>query len=213
MNLSSFFTSRINDKENIKAIFNNLFTYTSRDEIDKIDPDYFISALSETIREYTCFICFQVPLNPIQCASCLKIICKTCQKSIKCPFCRKDFQKKELDMFAKNVFESLKLECQNCKKYNKEGSKNLKVSEYLNHIKNCEFSDYKCLTCNKIIFHSKEKCYEHAQKCGFSDSICSYCTKIIKYYLLKEHQFKCGLEKLPCELCLTKIERKKIEDH
>ena len=89
----------------------------------------------------------------------------------------------------------------------------IKVSEYLKHLYNCDFSDYQCLTCKKIILHSKKKCYEHAHFCGYSDSSCSYCLKNIKLYLKKEHEIKCGDELISCDFCFTLLERKKMDNH
>ena len=84
----------------------------------------------------------------------------------------------------------------NCEKYNKKITK-LRVSEYINHLKHCDYSDYQCLICKKIIPNSKQKCYEYAHFCGYSDIYCSFCSKSIKLYIKKEHEIKCGEEMIP----------------
>ena len=185
---------RYNEKEVIKNIFKKLFAYSSYDDEYRIDTDFFIEDFSDTVKEFTCPICLQVSLNPIVCSDCNHIFCKTCQRSIKCPLCKRDFREKKLDGLTRRIFETLLLKCKNCEKYNLGGSGKIKISEYLNHLRNCEFSDYICLTCNKIIYHSKPNCYKHAKICGYSDSLCSYCSKTIKLYLKKEHENKCGVE-------------------
>ena len=134
----------------------------------------------------------------------------------KCSNCQDIFEPKELDRTLRNVLEKLLLKCPNCNKYNKEKvakSNIMKVSEYNNHILNCEYSDYQCLICKKLFQHCKKRCYEHAHFCGYSDSICCYCSKNIKLYLKKEHEIECGKEIIECDLCNNKLERKKMENH
>ena len=208
------FLSRSEEKTDIKKIFDKLFVFTLDGKINKIDTKLFLKDFGEIIQEFECPICLQFPLNPIQCSKCLKIICKTCQMTSKCALCREVFEQKELDRILKNIFEKLLLRCQNCDKYSRNLKSNkIKVSQYLNHLSNCEYSDYQCLTCKKIIPHSKEKCYEHAHFCGYSNSSCCYCSKSIKLYLKKDHEIKCGEELIPCDFCLTELERKKMENH
>lgn len=81
---------------------------------------------------------------------------------------KKWFPKKDLDGLERRVFETLLLKCPDCEKYSFNGSEIIKVSGYLKHLRNCEFSDYKCLTCNKNI-HSKEKCYDHPKYADFQN--------------------------------------------
>ena len=214
INKELLFSSRNNEKEEIKKNFDKLFVYTLNGQINKIDTKYFLRDFSEIVQEVECPICLQFPLNPIQCSKCLKIFCKTCQIKNTCPICRDEFKEKELERILKNILDKLLLRCQNCEKYNKKLNLNkIKVSQYVNHLSNCEFSDYQCLVCKIIIQHSKQKCYEHAHFCGYSDSTCSYCSKSIKLYLKKEHEVKCGEELIPCEFCQTQLERKKMENH
>ena len=211
--MKKFFTSRNDEKEAIKEIFDQLFVFTTKNQINKIDTKLFIKDFNEIIQEVECPICLQFPLEPIQCSKCLKIFCKKCQINQKCPICRDLFIRKELDRILKNILDKLLLKCQNCEKYGFVKSNKIKVSQYLEHLKNCNYSDYQCLTCKKIILHSKRECFEHAHFCGYSDSSCCYCLKSIKKYLKKEHETKCGEELVECDFCNTKLERKYLENH
>ena len=208
------FSSRNSEKVEIKKIFDKLFVYTSKEPINRINTKLFIKDFEEIVQEFECPICLQFPLEPIQCSKCLKIFCKQCQINNKCPMCRELFVQKDIDRILKNIMDKLLLRCGNCEKYNivLKISK-VKVSEYINHLKKCDYSDYQCLTCKKIISHSKKDCLEHAHFCGYSDSSCCYCLKSLKLYLKKEHETKCGEELVECEFCQTKLERKKIENH
>ena len=211
---SLIFPSRDNEINEIKKNFDKLFHYSSNNPINKIDTKLFIKDFSEIIQEVECPICLQFSLNPVQCSKCLRIFCKTCQINNQCSICRETFISKELDRILKNILDKLLLNCQNCRKYGSLKTINkIKVSEYSKHLYKCEFSDYQCLTCKKIIQHSKKKCYEHAHFCGYSDSSCCYCFKNIKLYLKKEHEIKCGEEIISCELCNIKLERKKLDNH
>ena len=211
LGIKSQFPSRNSEIIEIKKNFNNLFIYISNNQINKIDTKLFLKDFEEIVQEVECPICLQFPLNQIQCSQCLKIFCKECQTKEKCPICRNEFKPKELDRTLKNILDKLLLKCKKCEKYKR--STKIKTSEYINHLKNCDYSDYQCLFCKKIIQNSKQKCYEHAHFCGFSDSYCSYCKKSIKLFIKKEHEIKCGEEMVPCEFCNIKFERKKMENH
>ena len=212
---NKIFPSRNNENNEIIQIFDKLFVYNSTDPIKNIDTKLFHKDFREIVEEVECPICLFFPLNPVQCSKCQKLLCKTCQIKKECAICRDKFEEKELDRNLKNILEKLLVKCQNCDKYSKSFNKvnKIKVSEYIKHISNCEYSDYQCLICKKIIPHSKQKCLEHAHFCGYRDTSCCYCLKTIKTYLLKEHEMKCGEELVPCEFCESKYERKKIANH
>ena len=212
---NKIFPSRNSENNEIIKVFDKLFVYNSNEPIKSINTNLFLKDFREIIEEVECPICSLFPLNPVQCSKCQKLICKTCKNTNICPLCRGEFGQKELDRTLKNILEKLLLKCPNCDKYCKSINKinKIKVSEYIKHISNCEYSNYKCLICKKIIQHSKQKCLEHAHFCGYRDASCCYCSKSIKTYLLKEHEIKCGEELVPCELCESKYERKKITNH
>ena len=211
LGIKSQFPSRNSEIIEIKKNFNKLFIYISNNQINKIDTKLFLKDFEEIVQEVECPICLQFPLNQIQCSQCLKIFCKECQTKEKCPICRNEFKAKELDRTLKNILDKLLLKCKKCEKYKR--STKIKTSDYINHLKSCDFSDYQCLFCKKIIQNSKQKCYEHAHFCGYSDSYCSYCKKSIKLFIKKEHEIKCGEEMIPCDFCNIKFERKKMENH
>ena len=101
------FFSRNEERADIKKIFDKLFVFTLDGQINKIDAKLFLKDFAEIVQEFECPICLQFPLNPIQCSKCLKILCKTCQRTSKCPLCREKFEIKELDRILKNIFEKL----------------------------------------------------------------------------------------------------------
>ena len=211
LGIKSQFPSRNSEMNEIKKNFNKLFIYKPNNQINKIDTKLFLKDFEEIVQEVECPICLQFPLNQIQCSQCLKIFCKECQINEKCPNCRNEFKPKELDRTLKNIIDKLLLKCKKCEKFKKITK--IKTSEYINHLSNCDYSDYQCLFCKKIIQNSKQKCYEHAHFCGYVDSYCTYCKKTIKLYIKKEHEIKCGEEIIPCEFCNIKFERKKMENH
>ena len=205
------FPSRNNEKNEIKKNFDKLFIFQSNNQINNIETKLFLKDFTEIVQEVECPICLQFPLNQIQCLHCSKIFCRECQKNEKCPNCRNDFRPKELDRTLKNIIDKLLLRCKNCEKHKKLTK--LKVSQYFNHLKICDYSDYQCLVCKKIIQNSRQKCYEHAHFCGFSDSYCCYCSKCIKLFIKKEHETKCAEEMIPCDFCNIKFERKRMDNH
>ena len=209
--VKSQFPSRNSEKLEIKKNFDKLFIYKSNNQFNNIDTKLFLKDFTEIVQEIECPICLQFPLNQIQCFHCSKIFCKECQIKEKCSNCRNDFRPKELDRTLKNIIDKLLLKCKNCEKFKK--ITRVKVSNYLNHLKCCDYSDYQCLICKKIIQNSRFKCYEHAHFCGYSDSYCTYCSKYIKLYIKKEHEIKCGEEMIPCEFCNIKFERKRMDNH
>ena len=205
------FPSRNNEKNEIKKNFDKLFIFKSNNQINNIETKLFLKDFAEIVQEIECPICLQFPLNQIQCLHCSKIFCRECQKNEKCPNCRNDFRPKELDRTLKNIIDKLLLKCRNCEKHKKITK--LKVSEYINHLYVCDYSDYQCLFCKKIIQNSRQKCYEHAHFCGYSDSYCTYCSKCVKLYIKKEHEIKCAEEMIPCQFCNIKFERKRMDNH
>ena len=100
-------TSRIDEKEEIKKIFDKLFVFISKAQINKINTKLFYKDFDEIVKEVECPICLQYPLEPIQCSKCLKIFCEKCQINNKCPICRDNFVKKELDRILKNILGKL----------------------------------------------------------------------------------------------------------
>ena len=195
--------------DKVNKIFNELFKWEgNKEKLNKIDINYFIPDFKEQAEQIICPICLLIPLFPIQCKKCDVVLCDNCMnKNKNCPFCREIFEKK-LDRSLLKMIEQMKLYCPNSSCHLK-----IKFCEYKSHILNCEFSDYSCLICKKMIKKSKEKCINHAYECGFSDVNCIYCSIIIKLYKKKEHETLCGELEVECDLCKLKIKNKNLKNH
>ena len=71
-NKDYLFISRNDENSEIKTVFDKLFAYSSKDQINKINTKQFYKDFDEIIQEVECPICLQFPLEPIQCSKCLK---------------------------------------------------------------------------------------------------------------------------------------------
>lgn len=105
----------------------------------------------------------------------------------------------------------LLIKCKNCQKFGYLQT-TVKLSKINEHLSKCEYSSYQCLSCDKKISNSKHDCIEHSYKCGFSNVPCSYCRRTIKLYQKNSHEEKCANEKIECDKCTIKIERKNLEN-
>ena len=200
---------KYNIEVQIDKIFNELFkSEVKENQLKKIEPNCFISDFKSQAEQIICPICLLIPLNPIQCKKCDNIVCEECMnKNSKCAICRDIFEKK-LDKCLFRMIEKMKLNCPNSKNCDK-----IYFSEYKNHLLNCEYGKYSCLTCNTIFTNSKEDCRKHALICGYSDVKCVYCSKIIKLYQKKDHELKCGEEEIKCNLCKNFVKNKNLLNH
>ena len=60
------------------------------------------------------------------------------------------------DILLNNIIGKLPIIWKNCQKYGKK-SKKIKIEQFNNHLKNCNYSNYECLICNKKIEHAKKR--------------------------------------------------------
>ncbi len=64
---------------------------------------------------HTCGCCFSIPLDPVKCASCEKISCRSSFRNRQCPTTGcKDTNYKELCRVFRNSFAELEFECTYC---------------------------------------------------------------------------------------------------
>jgi len=201
---------KIENKDIIKE-FSKMFAYApykgqNKDNIDESALLYKFEGMNQIIKCSKCSKCSKISLNLSLCSICDKVFCNDCSKNISdCSSCNNQFNPKKLDNLSKKLIENIPVKCPCCKCI-------LKIVDYNNHLPRCYYSSYKCLICNKIFEHSKEKCYEHSYGCGFVDDSCSFCSKPLKKYLKAEHEQDCQKEIVECE-CNKKIERKIYNIH
>ena len=109
-----------------------------------INPNIFCNELK-------CPICFEFPLNPIQCSDCETIFCSYCiNKSLKnnkkCPECRGNFEESKIPRKLRNMIELLEFKCihNGCNKI-------LNILNYSEHVNNCSKRiKFKCNLCSFI---------------------------------------------------------------
>ena len=196
------------EKHDIIKIFPKMFVYApdKGQNKDNIDESALISKFEGMNQVIKCSKCSKISLNCCLCSKCSKVFCNACSKNITdCSSCNNQFNPKKLDSLSKKLIENIPVKCPSCKSI-------LKIADYNNHLPKCYYSSYKCLICNKIFDHSKEKCYEHSYGCGLIDDSCSFCSKPLKKYLKAEHEQDCQKEIIECE-CNMKFERKIYNFH
>ena len=199
----------------VREIFDKLFKYIpDKKEEDNLNfnSDIFLKDYADIIKEVKCPICLQVSLESEQCSKCQAIFCKKCNKEKNCPTCKELYVPNKIDKILFNVMGHLLMKCKNCEKIGKKQTI-VKLSKIKEHLIKCEYSSYQCLQCDKKIFNSKHHCIKHSYECGYSNKNCFYCKRIIKAYLKKSHEEECANEKIECDKCKTKIERKNLENH
>ena len=200
------------DFQQISDKFNKFFKWDDNEELlKKMKLLYFSKKYLSQGEKIKCPICSYIPIDSIQCNKCEKLFCKDCIKDQeKCKNCKGKFISKTTDKTLIEVIEEISIYCP----YNNTNNNHkTKIKDYKNHILNCDFANYKCLTCDKVIKGDKKECIKHSLECGYSDSKCCFCGKTIKLYKKKEHETKCGNENINCELCNELIKRKNINKH
>lgn len=196
------------EKNDTIKIFSKMFEYApdKGQNEENIDESALVSIFEGMNQVIKCSKCSKISLNCCLCSKCGKVFCNACSKNITyCSSCNNQFNPKKLDNLSKKLIENIPVKCPSCKSI-------LKIVDYNNHLPKCYYSSYKCLICNKIFEHSKEKCYEHSYGCGLVDDSCSFCSKPLKKYLKTEHEQDCQKEIVECE-CKMKFERKIYDTH
>ena len=193
----------------IKDKFNVLFELTAnQNKLNKINPQNFIEECKDIGEQIHCLKCSFFSLNSVQCSNCEYLICEDCSKDIKeCLLCESKFIPKKIDKTLLRVIQEIKVNCINSNLCPK-----IKVKEYKEHLLKCDYADFLCLTCKKVISGKKE-CIEHAKICGYSNRKCKYCSIDIRYYEKEKHETKCGEQFVPCPLCKIQVKNKNLIAH
>ena len=216
-------------EKDVYDVFDKMFKYIpdSNEKNQQIEngiypPSIFCKEFIKAIEMIKCCICNQVCLDCFKCPQNNEVYCKKCFEKIeysKCK-CGYKFDIKQIDRYKFDKFiikligYSLFIRCENCEKFGKTQTR-MELSHLKEHLLKCEceYSSYQCLMCGQIFSNSKNECIKHSSICGYSDINCSYCKKTIKAYSKKIHEPKCSNEKIECDLCHVKKERKNMENH
>ena len=181
-----------NFKKYIKSLQDQIIFYNSDNLIGKKNKEDFI-----------CPICFFVLKNPISCSDkknshsfCKDCIDKYLKENNKCPTCKLIFGYKiNNDIF--NELNSLSFKCE----FKNEGCNAIiSYSDYLNHINNCEYSNFVICECNIKKYNYKLKEFKN---CGY----------IGKRKEMKNHFKLCGYTKYKCIFCNEEILLMNLEEH
>ena len=199
-------------KELISKYFHSNFTLNLPQNYEsRISQMLIIEEYQEIVKEIICPICTEIPLNPIKCSICGNIVCQECQKKWKkCPFNCQNFKMLNLDRIFKNVINLFKTKCVF---HDKGCQKILYFKDYLNHIKNCEFSEFYCKVDNCKFKGNINDCLNHLFSCGLKKIKCKYCQKKCFKFQLKEYEEYCGNLLIKCNLCNEEILNKNLKNH
>ena len=149
---------------------------------------------NDKILDLTCPICFGILNNPISClpnknahSFCKECIDKYLEINNKCPICKKTFEYK-YNVEIKVILNKLNLKCH----FYSEGCKQIiNYSDYINHIKKCEYNNitYECEVEKYNYLNKKfEKCKyigdkneleSHFKICAFYEYTCIFCDEKI----------------------------------
>ena len=162
-----------------------------------------------------CEICLGILIYPISCSQCNRNFCKKCigdyqEKSNKCPNCREIFKGINCNNNTIDYLNNIQLKCYHFK----EGCNEIILyKNYIDHIKNCNFGEYKCPfnDCNSIVL--KKDLDSHIQICGMIKIKCDLCMEPIPKIYLNEHINECGKSLVQCDLCFKNIESKEFRNH
>jgi E3 ubiquitin-protein ligase NRDP1 len=170
-----------------------------------INPNIFCNELK-------CPICFEFPLNPIQCTHCETIFCSYCiNKSLKnnqkCPECRSHFEECKIPRKLRNMIELLEFKCiyHGCNKI-------LNIMNYSEHVNNCSKRiKFKCNLCSFI--GNGINVYLHALDCGLTIRFCNFCKRNFYNFKFEEHFLKCKKLVVSCLFCKKSFEVFEMEKH
>jgi len=183
----------------------------------------------EIAKNISCQICKEIPLNPITCKNCETIYCKEClnnniNKIKKCNINCERFEKKELSILLKKLLSKIKLRCF----FYESGCEEIILfKNFINHIKNCEYSEYICSNCQ--FFGNKRQCIIHYltkesliikdNKKNNNDNKneiinCEFCKERIPFNSYLEHKnLYCSEIVEECSECKIHYKRTKLINH
>jgi WD40 repeat protein len=164
--------------------------------------------------ELVCMICLEIVLNPVMCSKCENLFCKDCidrllQKSNKCPnLC--NFIEKEKNIMLKKILNKIEFKCI----FNKSGClKIIPYSEFLNHIKDCEFGNFGCNSPGCEYFDIKTGILTHIETCDYREFECSLCNNFIAKHLFDAHTTECENKSIVCKFCYKFFQNKLLKSH
>ena len=184
-------------QENVDFYFRQ---YVNENQILYYNVDNLID--KENIDDLICPICFFILKDPLSCSDKINShsFCKECLDKYlkinnKCPICKSNFKFKKNDKILKELNKLVFL-CM----FKNEGCNDIfSYSEYLNHIKDCEYNNtkYEC----KIMKYNYEK--KEFGKCGYlgnKKEIVNHCNL-------------CAYNIFNCLFCNEKISQMDLEEH
>jgi WD40 repeat protein len=164
--------------------------------------------------ELICAICLEIVYEPVMCSSCENLFCKNCiekllAKSKKCPNQCK-FVEKDKNIMLKRLLNKIEFKCLN----NGNGCGTIiPYSDFMMHICNCEFGNFKCLAIDCEFIDIKNKVLEHIEDCLFRQFPCEYCEVNYPRKDLNDHKEICGNTPIKCQFCNIDVIRKEYKSH
>ena len=144
-------------KKKINILYSNI---PFNIEKEGISSDLIIEKYKNMSSELICLICLNIVYDPIMCAKCGGIFCKSCIKQLMktsniCPN-KCILQTKSIDRILHNLLDKFELNCF----YKKNGcNKIILYSDFVKHCKECEYSLYKCNSPNCNFISIKKRYY------------------------------------------------------
>jgi hypothetical protein len=173
--------------EDSKSKYKFIKEKTPKDEFSLSD-DLYCGSEKRFIVDFSCLICLNIVMYPLQCGKCDKLFCKKCienhlDKHDFCPNCRDA-------PFNKTIFSRLL-------------KRILDESEFVCPLK-CDM---------KFPYSDLEKHKNECEKIKNENKICSCCLKIVKLETEEEHKYKCEFLKLNCIYCKQEINKFGFIEH
>ena len=205
-----FYFIDLDEKEKqFLLMFNTPFNLLSL----SVDYKLIIKEYKDIVNEFQCYICGNIPINPIKCEKCETIFCKNHIDEItnpvkKCKSCKEKLVMINFTTLEINILKKLKFHC-----FNNECNIILPIRKYLKHCKLCDKSTYKCKFCD--FSGDKKKCENHSNSCGLVIQNCTFCNKKMPKYICLSHILTCKNEiiTVQCEWCGKTIKKYEMDQH
>lgn len=172
--------------------------------------DYHKSMGSELI----CSICLEIVLNPVMCAGCENLFCKSCidillTKTNRCPN-KCIFQEKDKNRMLKNILSKIEFRCM----FHNNGCKTLiPYTDFIKHVNTCEYGMFKCSSNGCEVIDLKIKILQHLKSCPFRKKLCNLCKEKINNFEFETHIKYCEDKMISCQYCNHEIVHKNINKH
>lgn len=200
----------INQNE-LNHYFQKYFILKNKYLISSINENFLENKYRALSEEIKCPICNEIPLNPISCEKCGKVMCKLCSDNLnKCPFRCYPFNKKQINKALQNILNSFMFKCIF---YNKGCVEKIKYENFLFHINNCEYQLYKCIIPEIHFEGMKSECFDYIINNFIKKNVCPFCQREINFIEFNEHLNKCEDSMEICIECNKKIKNKDMKNH